>query len=153
MTKPEFLDKLVALCAQETGFYTTDIQAREQRIVWPTIAQRNANPLRIRKWGSFPVIDGCAKFPGPEVADWFEVAYAIGQCIEGWKSAVRLLDRNVFERRLSLRALFVGQGTIPGAFPGLQVLGDPVESAKAVLAGLEATGTIDDFISVLFEHC
>lgn len=152
MTKSEFLEKLCYLCSIEAGFFTTDTQAKELRSMWPTVAQRNSNPLRIRKWGSFKVVDGCAQFPGPELSDWFDVSYAADQCVEGTKSALRLLERNVFDRRLSLRTLFEGQGVMPGAFPGLQIDGNPIQAAERVLECLHVQGSIDEHLSVLFER-
>ncbi len=152
MTKPEFLEKLLYLCSIESGFFITDAQAKDLRLTWPTIAQRTCNPLRIRKWGSFVVVDSCAKFPGAELSDWFDVTYAADQCVEGTKAALRLLDRNVFDRRLSLRTLFEGQGVVPGAFPGLQIDHDKSHAAQRVLEGLQVQGSIDDHISVLFDR-
>jgi len=50
MTRLELVDRLARAIAEKEGFYVTEAQARERKIPYPTLAQRNANPGNIRRW-------------------------------------------------------------------------------------------------------
>jgi hypothetical protein len=64
-----------------------------------SIAQRNNNPGNLRSWGSFPIVDGYARFPTPDA---------------GWAALRQQIDLNI-SRGLTLYEFFAGK---PGVYGG-----------------------------------
>ena len=86
----EFADAI----AHEEGFYLTEVQARQRKIPFPSLCQRNCNPGNLRAWGSFEKVDGYVNFGKPEL---------------GWQALQKQCDRNIFDRELTFFEFFAGQ--------------------------------------------
>lgn len=153
MTRNDFVHVFTSQCARMEGFFVTEETAKAQRIMWPTIAQKNANPINLRAWGSFPKEAGYAKFPGPPVTAWHNVTAASEQCVEGWKAAMRQCERNIFERPLTFVTFFAGERddkgvVLPGGYPGFAPAADankPLTYAQFVVSQLAIVLKRSDF--------
>lgn len=77
----------------------TEVEARDRKDPWPSQAQKNNNPGLLQQWGSFPISQGAVVFPSAEV---------------GMRELKKLVDRNIFERELSLYQLWCGNASFRG---------------------------------------
>lgn len=120
------------------GFCVTEADAQERKVRWPTIAQRLRNPGNLRRWGSFPIQDGYAKFPECKIED---CRCPDHPAEEGFRALRKQVTRNVFDRKLSFRQFFAGQRDTQGelvqnGYPGYAPAADsnyPVVYAGHVL--------------------
>lgn len=134
--RTSFIQAFCDACATKEGFYVTEAEAKQRKIVWPTMAQRNNNPLNIRTWGSHPRRNGYVHFvPDPERG------VAITKEHPGWRAAQKQVTRNVFDRGLTFREFFAGQRNEDGSlkrngYPGFAPAADnndPIAYAQFVL--------------------
>jgi len=142
MSDKELRDRLTLAFAKAIsemeGFCLTEADAQKRKVRWPTIAQRLYNPGNLRRWGSFPIQDGYAKFPECKVDD---CRCPDHPAEEGFRALRKQVTRNVFDRRLSFREFFAGQRdadgvVLPNGYPGYAPSADsnyPVKYAEYVL--------------------
>jgi hypothetical protein len=91
--KKEFIATLIQMLATMEYFYLTESEAKALHSVWPTLTQRNNNPLGLPKWGSFPSNQGMARF---------------NRAQEGFDAAKHFVNKNVFTRRTTFTEFFAG---------------------------------------------
>lgn len=106
-------------CAHEEGFYVTEAQAKARKMAWPTIAQKNNNPLNLRTWGSHPIRNGYVHFL-PDV----QLGAPLPKTHAGWKAAYTQSMRAIFEKKfmaggkptrgLTLFEIYAGQRDAAG---------------------------------------
>jgi hypothetical protein len=108
MTK-DLIDRIALAIATYEGFFITKEAAEKMRLVWPTRAQRNANPGNVRAWRregkDYPTQDGFVNFVAwakehgvPE-----QHAYMAGLA-EGWR-VLRVLVAKYIESGVTLRKM------------------------------------------------
>jgi hypothetical protein len=101
MTRSELVDRLSRAIAAREGFYVTEAQAKAQKLKYPTLAQRNANPGNIREWRNsrnqpYPQSSGYVDFvawasntfPGATAEELSQKALA-----EGWRVLRKLVGQ------------------------------------------------------------
>lgn len=108
--KDNLLDYFVKAVATHEGFFVTEAEAKVRKMIWPTPAQKNNNPINLEAWGSHPIKLGYVQFPTIAL---------------GWKAAKRQCERNIFERKLSFFKFFAGerdknQDVILGGYAGFR---------------------------------
>jgi hypothetical protein len=59
----EFTKVFARAIAEREGYFVTEEQAKQRKLRWPTLAQRNNNPGNLRMWKGFPRNGGYAAFP------------------------------------------------------------------------------------------
>lgn len=116
------VDAAVEAMAEKEGFYVSEHGARQRGIRWPTLPQRNCNPVNIRHWR-----DKRNK-PYPQTAGYLDLlAWAREKdplapedvlreraLAEGWRIARRQIRLNI-DRGLTLFEFFAGQRNKDGS--------------------------------------
>jgi len=91
--KKEFIDLLIQCLATMEGYYNSEEDAKASKTSWPTLTQRNSNPIGLTVWGAFPINQGMVRFNKPQ---------------EGLEAAKQFITKNVFVRKVSFYELFNG---------------------------------------------
>lgn len=107
MTKDALILIFAEAIAHYEGFYEKAWMFDKPGL-WPTVAKRNNNPGNIRSWGNNPIEKGYVKFPN---------------VIDGFRALRKQIERNIFERQLTMLEFFGGQRkengqVIFGGYPG-----------------------------------
>lgn len=100
-------------------FYLTESEAKELHSIWPTLTQRNNNPLGLPKWGSFPTNQGMARF---------------NRVQEGLDAAKHFVNKNVFTRKTTFTEFFSGCARGADIYKGYRSLENGYNSETYVTA-------------------
>ena len=129
----ELVSEAAAIVA---GFYVTEEEAKQRKLLWPTPTQLNNNPANLSVWGSHQVRHGLVHFM-PDVASELPKDH------NGWKAARKQFERCIFDRHFTFSELFIGRGSLAPA-QALRVDLTAEETASAVLGALKELASGDE---------